>query len=378
MPDVFRPLRLRTALPTLHQRPESPDQHTERNGPADFKHPPGPPPHRVAFWANCSSRCEWTKPELRPNPWPTPPCWTTTGLQSIRINRGDSHENSVAEQGHYRLKDAIDQTPFILRGSREFDAAGEYARLVGEMVQRRNRLVQFNLPTMGTQSVSRFTTTAHASTGCARSPGSPRAKTGRPTSSRGQALRARPDAPDPPTEAGPLGPRRFRGPWRQLPAPGRPRLPAPRAEESEVLFTLIAERYERRSLGITSNLVYSEWERLRQPHGHRRSHRPGGPPHHYPRVRRPQLPHRCGPAAGSGTEGESQSPVNRHPPTPYSSGGPRSIQDRGPRSALRRNSSARRRAPSLIASSQTESGLSTPPPELSTEDVGGGPDNGCI
>ena len=32
-----------------------------------------------------------------------------------------------------------------------------------------------------------------------------------------------------------------------------------------MLFTLIAERYERRSLGITSNLVYSEWERLRQP-----------------------------------------------------------------------------------------------------------------
>ena len=49
----------------------------------------------------------------------------------------------------------------------------------------------------------------------------------------------------------------------------------PQARESEVLFTLIAERYERRSLGITSNLVYSEWERLRQPHGHRRSHRPG-------------------------------------------------------------------------------------------------------
>ena len=33
------------------------------------------------------------------------------------------------------------------------------------------------------------------------------------------------------------------------------------AEESEVLFTLIAERYERRSLGITSNLVFSEWEK---------------------------------------------------------------------------------------------------------------------
>ena len=35
-----------------------------------------------------------------------------------------------------------------------------------------------------------------------------------------------------------------------------------RAEESEVLFTLIAERYERRSLGITSNLVFSEWEKV--------------------------------------------------------------------------------------------------------------------
>ena len=34
------------------------------------------------------------------------------------------------------------------------------------------------------------------------------------------------------------------------------------AEESEVLFTLIAERYERRSLGITSNLVFSEWEHI--------------------------------------------------------------------------------------------------------------------
>ena len=29
-----------------------------------------------------------------------------------------------------------------------------------------------------------------------------------------------------------------------------------------VLFTMIAERYERRSLGITSNLVFSEWEKI--------------------------------------------------------------------------------------------------------------------
>jgi DNA replication protein DnaC len=33
-------------------------------------------------------------------------------------------------------------------------------------------------------------------------------------------------------------------------------------EEAEVLFTLISERYERRSLLVTSNLMFSEWERI--------------------------------------------------------------------------------------------------------------------
>lgn len=33
-------------------------------------------------------------------------------------------------------------------------------------------------------------------------------------------------------------------------------------EEVEVLFTLFAERYERRSLMITSNLVFSEWDKI--------------------------------------------------------------------------------------------------------------------
>lgn len=33
-------------------------------------------------------------------------------------------------------------------------------------------------------------------------------------------------------------------------------------DEIEVLFTLMAERYERRSMLITSNLVFSEWERI--------------------------------------------------------------------------------------------------------------------
>ena len=55
------------------------------------------------------------------------------------------------------------------------------------------------------------------------------------------------------------------------------------AEESEVLFTLIAERYERRSLGITSNPVFSEWERIfANPMA--TGHRPGGAPLRHPGV----------------------------------------------------------------------------------------------
>jgi DNA replication protein DnaC len=34
------------------------------------------------------------------------------------------------------------------------------------------------------------------------------------------------------------------------------------AEEIEVLFTLLAERYERRSMIITSNLVFSQWDQV--------------------------------------------------------------------------------------------------------------------
>jgi len=35
-------------------------------------------------------------------------------------------------------------------------------------------------------------------------------------------------------------------------------------EEMEVLFTFLAERYERKSVMITSNLVFSEWDRIFQ------------------------------------------------------------------------------------------------------------------
>ena len=66
------------------------------------------------------------------------------GLRSTRINRGQSHENGVAEHAHYRLKDAIDQA-LILRGSRAFDTVDDYADFVRQMVERRNRLVQGKL-----------------------------------------------------------------------------------------------------------------------------------------------------------------------------------------------------------------------------------------
>lgn len=34
------------------------------------------------------------------------------------------------------------------------------------------------------------------------------------------------------------------------------------SDEVEVLFTLMAERYERRSMLITSNLIFSQWDRI--------------------------------------------------------------------------------------------------------------------
>ena len=71
-------------------------------------------------------------------------------------------------------------------------------------------------------------------------------------------------------------------------------------EEPEVLFTLIAERHERRSLGITSNPgLLPVGAHLRQPHDHRCGHRPRGASLSHPGIRCPQLPHRGGPATGS-------------------------------------------------------------------------------
>ena len=66
------------------------------------------------------------------------------GLKSILINAGESHENGVVEQAHYRLKDALNQA-LMLRGSRDFDSVDGYTGFVGKAVDRRNRLVKEKL-----------------------------------------------------------------------------------------------------------------------------------------------------------------------------------------------------------------------------------------
>ena len=63
------------------------------------------------------------------------------GLESTLINSGESHENGVAEQAHYRLKDALDQA-LTLRGSRDFNSIEDYTGFVRKVVDRRNRLVK--------------------------------------------------------------------------------------------------------------------------------------------------------------------------------------------------------------------------------------------
>ena len=66
------------------------------------------------------------------------------GLHSTLVNSGESHENGVAEQAHYRLKDALDQA-LMLRGSRDFISLEEYSDFVRKVMDWRNRLVQEKL-----------------------------------------------------------------------------------------------------------------------------------------------------------------------------------------------------------------------------------------
>ena len=66
------------------------------------------------------------------------------GLQATRTNPRSSHENGVAEQGHYRLKTALDQA-LLLRGSRDFPSEDAYSSFVQSVVDKCNRRIQEKL-----------------------------------------------------------------------------------------------------------------------------------------------------------------------------------------------------------------------------------------
>jgi hypothetical protein len=66
------------------------------------------------------------------------------GLQATRTNPRSSHENGVVEQGHYRLKTALDQA-LLLRGSRDFPSQETYVAFVQGVVDKANRRVQGKL-----------------------------------------------------------------------------------------------------------------------------------------------------------------------------------------------------------------------------------------
>jgi hypothetical protein len=61
-------------------------------------------------------------------------------LQSTRIQPGESHENGVVEQRHYRTKRALAQA-LVLRGSRDFASLDEYEAFVRSVVRQGNERI---------------------------------------------------------------------------------------------------------------------------------------------------------------------------------------------------------------------------------------------
>ena len=59
------------------------------------------------------------------------------GLRSTRIRPGESHENGVVEQRHYRTKSVIAQA-LLLRGSADFETQTDYRAFVAAIVAREN------------------------------------------------------------------------------------------------------------------------------------------------------------------------------------------------------------------------------------------------
>jgi len=59
-------------------------------------------------------------------------------LRSTRIQPGESHENGVVEQRHYRTKSALAQA-LLLRGSADFATEADYRAFVARIVAKENR-----------------------------------------------------------------------------------------------------------------------------------------------------------------------------------------------------------------------------------------------
>ena len=83
--------------------------------------------------------------------------------------------------------------------------------------------------------------------------------------------------------------------------------------EMEVLFALLAERYERRSVAITSNLVFSKWDQIFQDPMTTARDRPGRPPLGDPGAQRQELssPRPRTNAPGPHVAGRTPRPMSR-------------------------------------------------------------------
>jgi len=57
------------------------------------------------------------------------------GLRSTRISPGESHENGVVEQRHFRTKQAIAEA-LVVRGTRDFDSTKAYSAFVRDVIDR--------------------------------------------------------------------------------------------------------------------------------------------------------------------------------------------------------------------------------------------------
>jgi transposase len=60
------------------------------------------------------------------------------GMEPDRSTPGRAHENGDVEQGHHRLKRAVEQA-LLLRGSRQFEDRGSYEAFLEKVIEARNR-----------------------------------------------------------------------------------------------------------------------------------------------------------------------------------------------------------------------------------------------